>query len=123
MENKEVLFRWQPSNKFPKDDGVYVVRLLPTRSVNNLEFVANAGGWNTSYHHKDIEWLEPLPAFEPRNGYFHSKEQLIELANRIWEAADARYKEELDYYPDGRRSEDYKNPYKETFINSLFEKE
>jgi hypothetical protein len=65
---------------------------------------------------------DSLDDVQTKKGYFHSKEQLIELANRIWVAAyekgmDDAIALDRDGWPDPKILD------QTTFINSLFEKE
>jgi hypothetical protein len=50
--------KWKQGSESPKEDGIYVTRLIKPRLVSALEFVRAEGGWNTSYKTDMFEWLD-----------------------------------------------------------------
>lgn len=73
-------------------------------------FVIYGSGSRGTLHKRNFHKWVTKQWLEPHTGFFHTKDQLIELANRIWEASEAKLLKVVRYD-------------KETFINSLFEKE
>lgn len=58
LSGDEKGMRWRAGNDFPKDNGVYITRLIKLKRVSACEYVKEAGGWNTSYPPDMFEWLD-----------------------------------------------------------------
>ena len=50
--------RWRSGNDFPLEDGVYPTRINGGKNVINMEFVKDAGGWNTTLSIDGFKWLD-----------------------------------------------------------------
>jgi len=54
--------KWKEGFDIPKKDDVYLCRLKKTKRVSNIEYVKDAGGWDTSYPANEFQWLDESEA-------------------------------------------------------------